>query len=110
MLGETFDSGALTAPVEQRAEGGGGDQSPGGDGEGDATEASPEEELPEDEWQAQQELFDFSVRFEKGRLTRYRGAGFIQDFRYMLNHTGGVWFYFNPEEKPSSDPKKNQSA
>jgi tetratricopeptide (TPR) repeat protein len=98
MLGETFDSGALTAPVEQRAE--------GGDGDGDATEASPEEELPEDEWQAQQELFDFSVRFEKGRLTRYRGAGFIQDFRYMLNHTGGLWFYFNPEEKPSSDPKK----
>lgn len=39
-------------------------------------------------------------------MTRYRGAGFIEEFRHMLNHTGGVWFYFIPEEKPSTDPKK----
>lgn len=97
MLGENFEGGALKAPVETRPE------PPAADPDAEEVAA---EELPEAEWQAEQERFDFAVRFEKEQLVRYRGAAFIKEFRYMLNNTGGVWLYFNPEEKPPVDPKK----
>merc|ERR1719162_141867 len=62
--------------------------------------------MAEDERRAEQERFDLSVRFAEGQVVRYRGASFVKEFRYMLNNTGGIWFYFNPEEKPATDPKK----
>ncbi|CAE8721876.1 unnamed protein product, partial [Polarella glacialis] len=69
------------------------------------------EEVPDQEdeaaWRLRRERFKPCVRFKQSRgQIRYRGARFIQEFRHMLNTTGGVWFYFELEEKPATDPKK----
>jgi len=90
LLGEHISNGVLTPPVEPPP-----------------PEEGVEEGLPEDEWRAQRERQGFSIRFPDGeQLVRYCGASFIREFRYMLIHVGGAWFYFTPEEKPSTDPKK----
>lgn len=98
LMGEALDRGALVAPKEKRPE--------PAEGAEAGTEETPEPELPEGERRAQQEQYEYSVRFTEDSTVRYRGSSFIKDFRYMLNNTGGIWFYFNPEEKPATDPKK----
>lgn len=100
-LGETLNV-ALTAPAEKPPEPA--PAEPGADGA--APEEPAEDDLPEDEWRSRKERFGYGIRFKDGQLKRYRGSKFINEFRYMLNHVGGTWLYFTPEEKPSTDPKK----
>mmetsp|Transcript_109492 Transcript_109492/g.194093 ORF Transcript_109492/g.194093 Transcript_109492/m.194093 type:complete len:1118 (+) Transcript_109492:86-3439(+) len=98
-FGEKLDV-ALTAPPEKKPE-------PAAPEAGAEPPAEPtEEELSEDEWRAEKERFDYSIRFKDEHIKRYRGSKFISDFRNMLNHVGGTWLYFTLEEKPSTDPKK----
>jgi tetratricopeptide (TPR) repeat protein len=108
-LGEELKSGALVAPPEKApvppepAEGDDAEEKPPEENELDKEEDSEEKKK---ERRADKERFDFSVRFTDNKLARYRGSEFIKQFQEMLNHVGGVWFYFLPEEKPSTDPKK----
>jgi tetratricopeptide (TPR) repeat protein len=99
MLGESLKVGSLAAPKEQKPAPPEGTENP-------TDETTPEEEMSEDERRSFQERFGYWVRFAEEKLVRYRGAKFINEFRHTLNHVGGVWFYFLPEEKPSTDPKK----
>lgn len=102
ILGESLGNGVLTKPVEV-------EEPPPEPADGE--EPLPAEELPEvgsEAWREREQRFGRSVRFNGGQPTvRYRGAPFLKDFRYMLNHIGGIWLYFTPEEKlGTADPKK----
>merc|ERR1719506_1200254 len=92
LMGEALERGALVAPKEKRPEPAEGTEA--------GTEETPEPELPEGERRAQQEQYGYSVRFTEDSIVRYRGASFIKEFRDILNTDGGIWFDFNPEEKP----------
>merc|ERR1719506_2481472 len=74
LMGETLDRGVLVAPKEKRPE--------PAEGAEAGTEETPEPELPESERRAQQEQYEYSVRFTEDSTVRYRGASFIKDFRY----------------------------
>mmetsp|Transcript_6430 Transcript_6430/g.11486 ORF Transcript_6430/g.11486 Transcript_6430/m.11486 type:complete len:1105 (+) Transcript_6430:44-3358(+) len=69
-------------------------------------EGSEEAPTDPDGLRAWAERFKISMSFAEKRMVRYRGKAFVEEFRQMLNSAGGVWFYFNAEEKLSSDPKK----
>jgi len=87
LMGESL-AGSLTKAAEVREEG-------------------SEAPTDSDGLQIWAERFQVSVGFgENKRMVRYRGKAFVEEFRQMLNNAGGVWFYFNAEEKPSTDPKK----
>eukprot|EP00434_Breviolum_minutum_P016619 symbB.v1.2.014652.t1/scaffold1063.1/size201213/7 len=47
-----------------------------------------------------------AVKFASDKVVLYRGKSFIEDVRKMLSTTGGVYLYFQLEEKPPADPKK----
>eukprot|EP00435_Cladocopium_sp_Y103_P053579 s274_g17.t1 len=71
-------------------------------------EAPPaeEKEVTQEEWREEQMRFHCCVKFASERLIRYRGKSFIEDVRKMLSTSGGVYLYFQLEEKPPVDPKK----
>eukprot|EP00746_Dinoflagellata_sp_MGD_P164234 gnl/MRDRNA2_/MRDRNA2_92751_c0_seq1.p1 gnl/MRDRNA2_/MRDRNA2_92751_c0~~gnl/MRDRNA2_/MRDRNA2_92751_c0_seq1.p1 ORF type:complete len:1041 (-),score=303.25 gnl/MRDRNA2_/MRDRNA2_92751_c0_seq1:168-3290(-) len=89
--GEEFAEGALARALEK---------------EEPPAEEGDEPELTDEEWRAKQEKYNLSVRFKDAERTRYRGKIFLNKFKSMLNKLGGVWLYFIPEVKPSTDPKK----
>jgi len=102
LLGEALGEGLLTKPAEQP---------PPPNDDGEPAEGTNDEELPEEERRARCEKFGLSVRFKGSeRIVRYRGSAFVRDFQNMLSHAGGVWFFYKPEEKPSTDPKKTKSS
>lgn len=91
---ETVQNGVLTAA--EQAQGAA------------AANGTSDSELSE-EWCLNQQSTLPSVRFKadrRGHILRYCGAKFIRDCQRMLNDTGGVWLYFDAEEKPATDPKK----
>jgi len=116
VFGEELGAGVLTKPaeVEEVPEPAEGEEAP-----------PPAEELPEDQlgrrfavseelseeaWREREQRFGRCIRFNDGQpIVRYRGESFLKEFRDMLNNTGGVWLYFDSEEKPSTDPKKPNS-
>eukprot|EP00928_Gymnodinium_smaydae_P035584 TRINITY_DN25019_c0_g6_i1.p1 TRINITY_DN25019_c0_g6~~TRINITY_DN25019_c0_g6_i1.p1 ORF type:complete len:1163 (+),score=190.42 TRINITY_DN25019_c0_g6_i1:46-3489(+) len=102
LLGQNFGGGMLSRPREERpaAEA---DAADVAETNGEDLTGRTEEEQREDA-----ERYGIAVRFsdDNARVTAYRGHKFIQDFRYMLNHVGGVWLKFRLEEVPSADPKK----
>lgn len=99
MLGEALGEGLLTKASEARA------VPPAG---GEAAGETEAQELSQEEWRDQQERVGLSVQFKEAAAgtVKYRGAAFVREFRRMLNHTGGISFYFAPQEKVSTDPKK----
>lgn len=86
MLGESLGIGSLAPPIE--------------------ADKSQDDDEDEVQWRERSERCKAFVRFKDSSLLRYRGKQFINEFRQMLNETGGVWFHFHAEEKPSTDPKK----
>jgi tetratricopeptide (TPR) repeat protein len=99
MLGEYLGEGQLVKPKSAPP------APPEGGEDGEVPEAPV---LSEEEWRDQQEQCGLSVFFKEATAgaVKYRGAAFVREFRRMLNNTGGIWFYFWPEEKVSTDPKK----
>mmetsp|Transcript_9050 Transcript_9050/g.21671 ORF Transcript_9050/g.21671 Transcript_9050/m.21671 type:complete len:1021 (+) Transcript_9050:45-3107(+) len=77
-------------------------------GEGVLTKAAEVRDavVAEEATQEDQLRFFPSVRFRDGHMIRYRGSRFISEFRHMLSNAGGVYLYFDAEEKPPADPKK----
>jgi len=102
VFGESLGEGALARPPEEPLP-----PRPPSSPEGEAEEVDPMAGLSEAEWREVQERKQLSVQFSGGeKIVKYRGAAFVRQFRAMLNEAGGVWLYFDPEEKPPPDPKK----
>eukprot|EP00927_Polykrikos_kofoidii_P054518 TRINITY_DN48930_c0_g1_i1.p1 TRINITY_DN48930_c0_g1~~TRINITY_DN48930_c0_g1_i1.p1 ORF type:complete len:1180 (+),score=214.83 TRINITY_DN48930_c0_g1_i1:164-3703(+) len=108
-LGIPFGGGILRKAAEERP------PPPEPEEGGDAAEAATDQEddpvpaieLSPAEFQDDSERFGLSVQFpEVSKASFYRGSLFIRQFRTVLNHVGGAWLYFTPEEKPSTDPKR----
>ena len=93
LLGESFGEGLLTKAPEEKP--------PPAEGEGDEVP-----EVTEEEWQREQMQYRCAVKFASDKVVLYRGKSFIEDVRKMLSTTGGVYLYFQLEEKPPADPKK----
>lgn len=95
LLGEPFGEGLLTKAAEVKESEAVDPEAPG-----------EEKEVTQEEWREEQMRFHCCVKFASERLIRYRGKSFIEDVRKMLSTSGGVYLYFQLEEKPPVDPKK----